>query len=84
MHPPNLGDEVIDVVPGDRAVCDAPPPAHAVRREDVRVCVEVVGDGDFGILEWRGDETDAERLARAAEVGSGTEEMLWLGGDGRS
>ena len=57
---------------------------YAGQHPSVQVCVEVVGDRDFGVLEWRSDEADAERLARAAEVGSGTEEMLWLGGDGRS
>ena len=66
---PYLGDEVVDVVPGDAAVGDAPPPAEEVGGEDIAVGVEVVGDGDLVVLEGGGDEADAEGFARAGEVG---------------
>ena len=79
---PYLGDEVVDVVPGDAAVGDAPPPAEEVGGEDVAVGVEVVCDGDLVVLEGGRDEADAEGVAGCGQAG-GVVRLLLGRGEGR-
>lgn len=68
MGAPNLRNQVINIIPGDSAICHASPPAQEVCREDVAVRVEVVCDGDLVVLPRRGDEPNAEGLACAAQL----------------
>lgn len=78
-YAPNLGNEILDVVPSDGAVGDAPPPAHTIGREDVSMCMEVVGDGDFVVPEWGSDEADTEGFARDARALPVVKQVLWAG-----
>ena len=57
---PDFSDEVVDGVPGDRAISDGAPPTHQIGWFNISVGVEVIRDGYFCIPEGRGDETDAK------------------------
>lgn len=57
---PDFSDEVVNGVPGDRAIRDGAPPAHQVGWFHISVGMEVIRDGYFCIPEGRGNETDAK------------------------
>ena len=60
MNSPNFCDQVINIIPGDCAVCDTSPPAHAIRREDIAMSMEVVSYGYFVVFPGRSDESNPE------------------------
>lgn len=57
---PNLSDQIVDGVPGHRAVSDEAPPTHQVGRFDIGVDVQVVRGGNFRIPEGWSNETNTE------------------------
>jgi hypothetical protein len=56
---PNLGDEVLDVVPSDGRVCHPAPPAERVSRFKKGVCVQMVRHRDLIVFEWGSDEPNS-------------------------
>ncbi len=69
MYSPNLCYQVINIIPGDRAIGNPSPPPHAIRRQNISMRVEMVGDGNLVIFPWGSDESYPEGLAR--RVGQG-------------
>jgi hypothetical protein len=80
LRAPDLGDEVVDGVPGERGVGDGAPPAELVRGLEEGVRVQVVRHGDLRVLERRGHEADADLGADAERARAGAAEG---GGGGR-
>ena len=57
---PDLSYQVVDVVPSHGAERYCTPPPHQVRRQNIRVRMQMIGDGNFVVLEWRSNESYPE------------------------
>lgn len=57
---PYFRNEVVNSVPGERAVCYRSPPSRFVQRRNIRMRMKVVRYGNLWVFEWRCNETNVQ------------------------